>query len=279
MTTTEETSEGTGVSDQAGGSSTERSPVGDLHRPGPLTAVSEPSHALGETFAAPDERERTALLAPEYKGTVLRAPSKALLAIPHGLTELSGPVFGESTVRPEDADLTRVGPGEAIGPRIIVHGTVREAGGRPVPNTLIEIWQANAAGRYRHVVDRWGAPLDPNFAGAGRVLTDAEGRYRFVTVAPGAYPWGNHPNAWRPPHIHFSLFGRAFLQRLVTQMYFEGDPLLAHDPIFNAVRDEAVRNRMVATLDMDATEADHAVAYRFDIVLRGSGRTPMEDES
>lgn len=258
--------------------SNERHPVDGLRRPGPLSAVSEPSvpHPDG-SFPSPDDRERTTLLAPQYRGTRLRAPSQELLATPHGITELSGPVFGEGTVRPEDADLTRVGVGEAIGPRIIVHGTVREAGGRPVPNTLIEIWQANAAGRYRHAVDRWGAPLDPNFAGAGRVLTDDAGDYRFLTVAPGAYPWGNHHNAWRPPHIHLSLFGRAFVQRLVTQMYFEGDPLLRHDPIFNAVRDEQVRDRMVATLDMDACEPDHAIAYRFDIVLRGNAATPMEE--
>lgn len=256
-----------------------RIPADGLRRPGPLTIISDPSvpHPDG-SFLPPEDRERTVLLAPDYKGTRLRAPSRELVEIPHGITETSGPVFGEGTVRPEDADLTRVGDGEAIGPRIIVHGRVVEAGGLPVPDTLIEIWQANAAGRYRHSVDRWGAPLDPNFAGAGRALTDAEGRYRFVTVAPGAYPWGNHHNAWRPPHIHLSLFGRAFVQRLVTQMYFEGDPLLRHDPIFNAVRDERVRNRMVATLDMDASEPDHAIAYRFDIVLRGTGRTPFEED-
>lgn len=251
-----------------------------LRRPSPLSTISEPSVPSDDEFFRPlSVAQRTKLAVPEYGSTRLRAPSRDFVPIPHGVTERTGPVFGEDRVRAEDADLTRVGAGEALGPRIIVHGRVVEAGGRPVPHTLVEIWQANAAGRYRHVGDGWDAPLDPNFAGAGRTLTDTEGRYRFVTVAPGPYPWGNHPNAWRPPHIHFSLFGRSFVQRLVTQMYFEGDPLLAHDPIFNAVRDERVRSRMVASLDMDATQADWAVAHRFDIVLRGADRTPMEEDT
>ncbi len=173
-------------------------------------------------------------LYPDYRSTVPRAPSRALLPVPEELHRLAGPVFGEDTVSPADADLTSVHPGEPLGERIIVTGRVLDDG-RPVRNALIEVWQANAAGRYLHEVDQHPAPLDPNFTGAGRTITDDEGRYRFVTVKPGAYPWKNHPNAWRPAHIHFSIFGRSFTQRLVTQMYFPGDPLFPFDPIFNSV--------------------------------------------
>jgi protocatechuate 3,4-dioxygenase beta subunit len=154
---------------------------------------------------------------------------------------------------------------------------VIEDGGRPVPDTLVEVWQANAAGRYRHAGDQHPAPLDPNFSGGGRCLTDAEGRFRFVTIKPGAYPWGNHHNAWRPAHIHFSVFGRAFVQRLVTQMYFPGDPLFFQDPIYNSVRDPAARERMICSFDLERTVPEWALAYAFDIVLRGPGATPMED--
>ena len=177
-----------------------------------------------------------------------------------------------------DADLTRQHAGEPLGERIIVHGRVLDGYGRPLRNTLVEIWQANAAGRYAHDVDRHPAPLDPNFSGAGRCLTDDEGRYRFVTIKPGAYPWKNHHNAWRPAHIHFSLFGRAFVQRLVTQMYFPGDPLFGQDPIFNSVPDPAARQRMVAAFDLDATEPEWALGYRYDIVLRGREATPFEND-
>ena len=160
-----------------------------------------------------------------------------------------------------------------MGERLIIVGRVMDEDGPTVPNTLIEIWQANAAGRYRHANDNWPAPLDPNFAGAGRTMTDDQGRYTFTTIQPGAYPWGNHPNAWRPAHIHFSLLGEAFAQRLVTQMYFPGDPLFAHDPILQSVRDPAARERLVAAFDLDVTEPEWALGYRFDIVLR---RTPLE---
>ena len=166
---------------------------------------------------------------------------------------------------------------------VVPSGSVRVAGrvldgdGRPVPHTLVEVWQTNAAGRYAHHVDQHPAPLDPNFSGAGRTLTDDEGRYRFVTIKPGAYPWGNHENAWRPAHIHFSLFGTAFATRLVTQMYFPGDPLFAYDPIFQSVRDPRARERLVAAFDLDATEPEWALAYRWDIVLRGRDATPVED--
>jgi protocatechuate 3,4-dioxygenase beta subunit len=216
------------------------------------------------------------LLYPGYGSTVARAPSRPLVVLPHSLTELTGPVLGEERVSAADADLSRGAGGEAQGQRIIVHGRLCDEDGRPVPNSLVEVWQANAAGRYLHKADRHDAPLDPHFTGAGRVVTDAEGRYRFVTVRPGAYPWGNHPNAWRPAHIHFSVFGRAFPQRLVTQMYFPDDPLFPYDPIFNSVPDPAARRRLVAQFDMDATEPMWALAFRWDIVLRGREATPME---
>jgi protocatechuate 3,4-dioxygenase, beta subunit len=219
----------------------------------------------------------TPYLYPEYKATRLRAPSERLVPLPAALADPSGPVFGDETVGPLDHDLTRRHEGEPLGERIIVGGQVLEPDGRPARNALVEVWQANAAGRYRHAVDRHPAPLDPNFTGAGRCLTDGEGRYRFVTVKPGAYPWQNHPNAWRPAHIHFSLFGRAFTQRLVTQMYFPGDPLFEFDPIFQSVRDEGARERLIAQFDYEHTEPEWALAYQFDIVLGGPAATPLED--
>src|SRR5690606_5352120 len=187
---------------------------------------------------------------------------------------------GEDTVREGDNDLTTNHGGGAgpQGQRIIVHGRVLEEDGRPVPHTLVEVWQANAAGRYAHQWDTWPAPLDPNFTGVGRMMTDVEGRYRFTTIKPGAYPWRNHPNAWRPAHIHFSLFGRAFTQRLVTQMYFPGDPLFFQDPIYNSVRDEKARQRMISRFDYDQTQDHWALAFEFDIVLRGPEASVFEDE-
>ena len=216
------------------------------------------------------------LLSPAYKSTVLRAPRQEPIVLPHTLTELTGPALGEGLVTADDADLTRLSGGEAQGQRIIVHGRVLDSDGRPVPDALVEVWQANAAGRYRHSVDRHDAPLDPHFAGGGRLLTGADGAYRFVTVKPGAYPWANHPNAWRPAHIHFSVFGHAFTQRLVTQMYFPGDPLFPYDPIFNAVPDENGRRRLIADFDLSATVESWALGFHWDIVLRGRGATPME---
>ena len=216
------------------------------------------------------------LLWPDYRSTARRAPSRPLVLLPHSLTELTGPMLGEDRVGALDHDLTRQHTGEPLGERIIVHGRVLDGDGRPVPHTLIEVWQANAAGRYAHTGDQHPAPLDPNFTGVGRCLTGADGGYRFVTVKPGAYPWRNHDNAWRPAHIHFSLFGRAFVQRLVTQMYFPGDPLFGQDPIFNSVPEQA-RQRMVAGLDLSHTEPEWALAYRFDLVLRGRDATPMDD--
>ncbi|MEV6694679.1 protocatechuate 3,4-dioxygenase subunit beta [Micromonospora sp. NPDC051196] len=218
------------------------------------------------------------LLSPGYGSTVTRAPQQPLSYLPQRLTEITGPLLGEGRLGELDHDLTRQHDGEPLGQRIIVHGRVVDGDGRAVPHTLVEIWQANAAGRYRHAIDNWPAPLDPNFTGVGRALTDDQGRYEFVTVQPGAYPWRNHDNAWRPAHIHFSLFGRAFTQRLVTQMYFPGDPLFSQDPIFNSVRDPQARERMVARYDHAATRPEWALAYRFDIVLRGREATPFEDE-
>jgi len=216
-------------------------------------------------------------LHPDYRSTRLRAPDRPLILLPESMHDPTGPVYGDGPPAESDADLTRQHSGEPLGERIIVTGTVREGGGRPVPNTLIEIWQANAAGRYIHERDQHPAPLDPNFTGAGRVLTDADGRYRFTTVKPGAYPWRNHANAWRPAHIHLSVFGRAFTDRLVTQMYFPGDPLFAADPIFNSVRDPAARERLISQFDWETTTEEWALGFRFDIALGGRGATPFED--
>jgi protocatechuate 3,4-dioxygenase, beta subunit len=216
---------------------------------------------------------------PDYRSTTLRAPSQPLVMLSHSLTEVTGPVFGAERLQANDGDLTKQHSGEPIGQRLIVHGRVLDGDGRPIPETLVEIWQANAGGRYRHVVDTWPSPLDPNFNGYGRVLTDREGRYRFTTIRPGIYPWGNHPNAWRPAHIHFSLFGRAFTQRLVTQMYFPDDPMLTRDPILLSIPDAGARQRLVSTYDHDATQESWALGYAFDIVLRGRDATPFENDS
>jgi protocatechuate 3,4-dioxygenase beta subunit len=213
-----------------------------------------------------------------YRSTALRHPKRPLRVLPQRLTELTGPLFGEDRIQPGDDDLTHYDGGEAVGQRIIVHGRVLDGDGRAVPNTLVEVWQANAGGRYRHVVDQWPSPLDPHFAGNGRTVTDADGHYSFTTIQPGAYPWKNHLNAWRPAHIHFSLFGQAFTQRLITQMYFPGDPLFFQDPIFNSVPDEKARQRMISSYDHDVTTDHWALGFRYDIVLRGREQTPFESE-
>jgi len=215
---------------------------------------------------------------PGYRSTRWRAPKRALVSLPEEFHSLEGPMFGHDSVGELDHDLTHQHDGEPLGERIVVTGRVLDEDGRPVRNALVEVWQANAAGRYRHVVDQHPAPLDPNFSGAGRCLTDDEGRYRFVTIKPGAYPWGNHENAWRPQHIHFSLFGRAFTQRLVTQMYFPGDPLLGFDPIAHAIRDPRARELLIARFDLETTQPEWALGYVWDIVLSrgGPGTTPME---
>ncbi len=214
---------------------------------------------------------------PDYRSTELRAPEKPLIILPKTLSDTTGPAYGRDPIDKLDNDLTRQYGGEPLGERIIVTGRVLDGDGRPVRNSLIEIWQANAAGRYTHHNDQHPAPLDPNFGGAGRCLTDDEGRYRFVTVKPGAYPWKNHDNAWRPAHIHLSLFGPSFRSRLITQMYFPGDPLFGQDPIFQSVRNPAARQRMISTFDLETTEPEWALGYRFDVVLEGRIATPMEN--
>jgi len=215
---------------------------------------------------------------PPYKSTALRHPRQPLVYLPHTVTEITGPQLGDVGAGSGlGNDLVAGHQGEPIGERITVSGRVFDTEGKPLRDTLVEVWQANAAGRYRHRWDRWPAPLDPNFTGAGRCVTDDQGRYRFLTIKPGPYPWGNHYNAWRPAHIHFSLLGRAFAQRLVTQMYFPGDPFFPYDPIFNSVNDERGRQRMVSRFSIHGTQPDWAPAYEFDIYLRGPAATPFEE--
>lgn len=225
-----------------------------------------------------DEEVQPPRLFPEYKSTVLRAPTKPLVLLKQGLSELTGPVFGDFEIGDLDHDLTKNSKvnGEPLGERIVVHGTVFNENGQPIPHTLIEIWQANSSGRYVHKVDQHNAPIDPNFLGAGRCMTDENGNYKFYTIKPGAYPWGNHFNAWRPNHIHFSLFGANITNRLVTQMYFPGDPLLQHDPIFLGVPPKG-RDLLISKFDLGVTEESFALGYRFDFVLRGHNATPFEN--
>jgi len=226
----------------------------------------------------PDDEAAPPARFPDYRSTMLRAPSQPPVRIPSTLTEATGPAgCWDRLMGGSLADLTAQKPGAPIGQRIIVSGRVLDEDGRPVPDSVIEIWQANAAGRYIHAKDVWDAPIDPNFTGAGRVVTDGEGCYRFVSVRPGAYPWGNHSNAWRPSHIHLSLLGPAFATRLVTQMYFPDDPLIEIDPIANAVP-MPYRQRMVSRLDMATTQAGWALGYLFDIVLKGREQSVFEDD-
>jgi protocatechuate 3,4-dioxygenase, beta subunit len=215
-------------------------------------------------------------LSPGYGSTLKRAPSLAPIALAPSLSELTGPRFDPRQLGASANDLTAGHKGDPLGERIWVSGRVLDDGGKAVPNTLVEIWQCNAAGRYLHAGDQHNAPLDPNFTGAGQVFTDGEGRYRFRTIRPGAYPWRNHYNAWRPAHIHFSLFGPAWSTRLVTQMYFPGDPLLDFDPIYQSISDEQARKRLQSTFDWETTEPEQALGFRFDIVLRGRSATPFE---
>ena len=215
-------------------------------------------------------------LYPDYGSTVRRAPKRRPLRLEQTLSEVTGPTFAGGWAGADFADLTKSGKGEPLGERIILAGRVLDEHGRPMAGTLLELWQANASGRYLHDLDRHNAPLDPNFIGKGQVITDAEGDYRFLTIKPGAYPWRNTYNAWRAQHLHFSIFGPAFATRLVTQMYFPGDPLLALDPIYNSVPDPEARKRLVSHYDPELSEPEFALGYRFDIVLRGRAATPTE---
>ena len=241
-----------------------------------MTAKESRSGLSLPHYPLPAEDVHPPHLFPDYRSTVSRSPSQPPLALRQELTEVTGPLLGQERVVPLDSDLTQQHDYEPIGQRIIVSGRVLDSDGRAVPDTLIEIWQANAAGRYRHEVDRWPAPLDANFSGLGRTMTDSEGRYRFTTIKPGAYPWSNHYNAWRPAHIHFSLFGPAFATRLVTQMYFPGDPLHDYDPMFMSIPNERARRRSISTFDWEITIPEQALGYKFDIVLRGRDETPLD---
>jgi protocatechuate 3,4-dioxygenase, beta subunit len=231
---------------------------------------------IGEIIAG-DREVFPPYLYEAYRSTVKRAPSQPLIEVPLTIAELTGPGPILSRTTPEDSDLTtNAGTGgEAIGQRIVVTGRVLDEFGAPIPHTLIEIWQCNAAGRYLHRRDQWPAPLDPNFLGMGRCKTDEQGVYRFLTIRPGIYPWKNHPNAWRPAHIHFSLFGPNAVSRLITQIFFPDDPMLQMDPILGAVP-EAARDRLMARYDHDVTQSEWALGYRWDIVLRGTRATPLE---
>lgn len=231
-------------------------------------------------FIQRDRRLHPPALTPDYKTSVLRSPRLALWSLQSSLSEVTGPAFGQDDIGPLDHDLIKnyARDGDPIGERILVHGHVRDGNGRGVPNTLVEIWQANAAGRYRHRNDRYLAPIDPNFGGCGRIITDEDGYYFFRTVKPGPYPWRNTVNAWRPAHIHVSVFGSGFAQRLITQMYFEGDPLIWRDAIVGTIPDRAAVERLVAPLDLDAAVPLDTLAYRFDIVLRGRQSTLFENK-
>ncbi len=229
------------------------------------------------------QRDRTMqppAFTPGYKSTTLRSPRLALWSLQNSLSEVTGPVFGHDELGPLDHDLllNYAKSGEPIGERTIIHGRLLDENARPVPGALIEVWQANAGGRYRHRNDTYLAPIDPNFGGCGRMITDAEGCYAFRTVKPGAYPFRNFVNSWRPAHIHFSISGSGFAQRLITQMYFEGDPLIARDSILNTIPDPAARQRLVALLDLNHAVPLDALAYRFDIVLRGRRATVFENK-
>lgn len=231
---------------------------------------------VSSEYPARSVEAHPAYLTPDYVFTRKRAPTRPLRLIPQSATELYGPVYGQESVRPGDNDLTRQHEAEPVGERILVTGRVTDEDGRGVPNTLLEIWQANAAGRYIHKLDQHLAPLDPNFSGAGRTVTGADGSYSFITIVPGAYPVVGLHNVWRPRHIHVSLFGPSFVTRLVTQIYFEGDPLLKYDTIYNTAPDISKRS-MVAQLDMGATQSEWGLTYRFDIVLRGRNGSYFEE--
>src|SRR5438105_7745720 len=229
-------------------------------------------------YRKPDRGTQPEYLYPPYASTVKRSPSQPLVVLPTSLSEVTGPVFGFDVIKANDFDLTKQGNGDPIGERIVVTGRVLDANARPVANTLIEIWQAHGPGRYPPHRDNHNAPGDPNFPGCGRTLTDAEGPYRFISIRRAAYPWRNHYNAWRPAHIHFSLFGPAFATRLVTQMYFPGDPLLEYDPMFNSIPSERARQRLISTFDWQTTIPETALGYKCDVIVRAREETPVEND-
>ena len=236
---------------------------------------------MSGSFYQRDRSWHPPALTPQYKTSVLRSPQYPLLALDTTISEMTGPRFGHSTIGPLDNDLIRnfAKTGDAIGQRMIVYGRVLDENARPVPGALVEFWQANAGGRYRHKRESYLAAIDPNFGGCGRAITDEEGRYYFRTVRPGAYPWPNGVNDWRPAHIHFSIFGSGFAQRLITQMYFEGDPLIPVCPILTTIPDKDALDRLVAPLDLNASTPFDSLAYRFDIVLRGQRSTYFENRT
>jgi len=238
--------------------------------------VSAEIEAIAKASGPEDSQPR--LDYPPYRSSILRHPTRPLHRVDPELVERFAPVFGRRDVDATEADLTTQHSGAPIGERIVVTGRVLDGDGRPVRRQLVEVWQANAAGRYTHQHDQHPAPIDPNFTGVGRTLTDDDGWYRFTTIKPGPYPWKNHRNAWRPAHIHFSLFGTEFSQRIVTQMYFPGDPLFGLDPIYQSITDERARQRLVATYDHDVTQHEWATGYRWDVVLTGGSRTPRDGE-
>jgi protocatechuate 3,4-dioxygenase, beta subunit len=244
----------------------------------PQAVISAEMVAIAARYRSDDRHPQPLLDYPPYRSSVLRHPARPLHRADPGELELCAPVFGPGDVSAAEADLTSQHAGEPIGERMIVTGRLLDGEGRPVSHQLIEVWQANAAGRYRHQRDQHPAPLDPNFSGTGRCLTGEDGSYRFLTIKPGPYPWRNHHNAWRPAHIHFSVFGTAFAQRIVTQMYFPGDPLLALDPICQSITDQRARDRLVAAYDHDVSRHEWCTGYRWDIILTGAGRTPAEPE-
>ncbi|NQX18045.1 protocatechuate 3,4-dioxygenase subunit beta [Rathayibacter sp. VKM Ac-2857] len=251
-------------------------PLGQAEISAEIAEVQEDARRRVREGGAPELHPRRDY--PPYRSTTLRHPTHELVRADPEEIELTSPAFGHTDVDEYESDLTIQHTGEPLGERITVSGRVLDGEGRPVAGQLVELWQANASGRYVHKRDQHPAPLDPNFTGVGRLITGADGGYRFTTIKPGAYPWRNHRNAWRPAHIHFSFFGTAFTQRLITQMYFPGDPLFPLDPILQSIADPAARERLVGAYDHDSSTPEFSLGYRWDVVLTGSRATPLEAE-